>query len=111
MVARRGNAPRSAGCKPAALLLSYRAKKNGSPTWTRTTTIRLTGGHATLTSSGNDTPGRNCTCVVPFRRRMPLICSATGVENGRAPRYRPEYLLVPSEAGCCLPRARLKLFV
>ena len=25
MVARRGNAPRSAGCKPAALLLSYRA--------------------------------------------------------------------------------------
>jgi hypothetical protein len=27
MVARRGNAPRSAGCKPAALLLSYQAKK------------------------------------------------------------------------------------
>ena len=27
MVARRGNAPRSAGCKPAALLLSYRALK------------------------------------------------------------------------------------
>ena len=25
MVARRGNAPRSAGCKPVALLLSYRA--------------------------------------------------------------------------------------
>jgi hypothetical protein len=27
MVARRGNAPRSAGCEPAALLLSYRAMK------------------------------------------------------------------------------------
>jgi hypothetical protein len=26
--------------------------QNGSPTWTRTTTIRLTGGHATFTSSG-----------------------------------------------------------
>ena len=113
MVARRGNAPRSAGCKPAALLLSYQAKKkwrphpvmlrgflvenqaccyctmradenggaprtrtldtdkrcycfqdsfldrpdalrsfgNGSPTWARTTTCRLTDGHATLTSS------------------------------------------------------------
>lgn len=23
-------------------------------------------------------PGRNCTCVVPFRRRMPVVCSATG---------------------------------
>jgi len=31
MVARRGNAPRSAGCKPAALLLSYRAKKKMAP--------------------------------------------------------------------------------
>ena len=31
MVARRGNAPRSAGCKPAALLLSYRAKVDWLP--------------------------------------------------------------------------------
>ena len=31
MVARRGNAPRSTGCKPAALLLSYRAKKEWLP--------------------------------------------------------------------------------
>ena len=23
-------------------------------------------------------PGRNCTCVVPFRRRMPMVYSATG---------------------------------
>ena len=28
--------------------------ENGSPTWTRTTTTRLTDGHATLTSSGNE---------------------------------------------------------
>ena len=26
-------------------------------------------------------PGRNCTCVVPFRRRMPMICSATGADE------------------------------
>ena len=32
MVARRGNAPRSTGCRPAALLLSYRAKKSGTRT-------------------------------------------------------------------------------
>jgi hypothetical protein len=31
MVARRGNAPRSAGCEPAALLLSYRAIKEVAP--------------------------------------------------------------------------------
>ena len=31
MVARRGNAPRSAGCEPAVLLLNYRAKKEWHP--------------------------------------------------------------------------------
>ena len=31
MVARRGNAPRSAGCGPAAFLLSYRAMKKWHP--------------------------------------------------------------------------------
>lgn len=31
MVARRGNAPRSAGCEPAAFLLSYRAKEDVAP--------------------------------------------------------------------------------
>ena len=31
MVARRGNAPRFAGCEPAALLLSYRAMKKWYP--------------------------------------------------------------------------------
>ena len=31
MVARRGNAPRSAGCEPAALLLSYRAMNKWHP--------------------------------------------------------------------------------
>ncbi len=31
VVARRGNAPRSTGCKPAALLLSYRAKRKWLP--------------------------------------------------------------------------------
>ena len=31
MVARRGNAPRSAGCEPVALLLSYQAMKKWRP--------------------------------------------------------------------------------
>ena len=31
MVARRGNAPRSAGCEPAAFLLSYRANDEVAP--------------------------------------------------------------------------------
>ncbi len=31
MVARRGNAPRSAGCEPVALLLSYRANEEVAP--------------------------------------------------------------------------------
>ena len=36
MVARLGNAPRSTGCEPAALLLSYRALKFGGTPRTRT---------------------------------------------------------------------------
>jgi len=55
-----GSAPRSIGYRPIALLLSYGGMKF-SPTWTRTTTIRLTGGHATLTSSGNGARTRICT--------------------------------------------------
>ena len=31
MVARRGNAPRSAGCGPAVLLLNYRANEEMAP--------------------------------------------------------------------------------
>src|SRR5690349_1129952 len=36
-----------------------------------------------------------------------LLLSYGGLgKNGRAPRCRPGCLLVPSEADCCLPRAR-----
>jgi hypothetical protein len=54
--------------------LTGRAPQIGSPAWTRTTTIRLTGGHAPLTLQGNEgAPGKSCTCVNPFRRRMPPL--------------------------------------
>ena len=34
---------------------------------------------ALCTASGEAiAPGRSCTCVVPLRRRMPVVCSATG---------------------------------
>jgi hypothetical protein len=81
--------------------------QNGSPTWTRTTTIRLTGGHATFTSSGNSpapglAPGtstvRSGACSISYTLRARL--------NGRAPRLRSGYLAVPSGADCYLPRAR-----
>ena len=53
------------------------------------------------------TPGRNCTCVIPFRRRVPSFFSATRAYNsGRAPRLRSGYLTVPSGADYYLPRAR-----
>jgi len=81
--------------------------QNGSPTWTRTTTIRLTGGHATFTSSGilpapGLAPGtsavRSGACSISYTLRALL--------NGRAPRLRSGYLAVPSGADCYLPRAR-----
>ena len=81
--------------------------QNGSPTWTRTTTIRLTGGHATFTSSGilpapGLAPGtsavRSGACSISYTLRAML--------NGRAPRLRSGYLAVPSGADCYLPRAR-----
>ena len=80
--------------------------ESGSPTWTRTTTIRLTGGHATFTSSGNlPAPGlapgtsavRSGACSISYTLRALL--------NGRAPRLRSGYLAVPSGADCYLPCA------
>lgn len=38
--------------------------RNGSPTWTRTKSNRLTAGRATLTLQGNIAAGRNCTCMI-----------------------------------------------
>src|SRR5258708_2652966 len=47
-----------------------------------------------------------------FRLEDGCLWSARPRErNGRAPRCCPEYLLVPSEAGCCLPRARTRCVV
>jgi hypothetical protein len=51
--------------------------------------------------------------VVPFRRRMPLICSATGVELEMVARLGAAPSISSSQARRvrCLPRARLKSFV
>jgi len=145
LVPPRGNAPRSFGYRPIALLLSYGGvmpaqvyailcgtspKKGGQPracspstndygsirlqtgagALVRLTVLtklapppgiapgshRLTGGLHTLCIERNrkeGTPGRICTCVVPFRRRMPRSARPREPrENGRAPRLRSGYL-------------------
>lgn len=60
-----------------------------------------------MTSQGNESaPGRTCTCVVPFRRRMPGLLGHESVVsdgNGRAPRCCPGRLLIPSQAGSLAP--------
>lgn len=159
LVPPRGNAPRSFGYRPTALLLSYvgvmprqvfvillshHGKKSGQPracspstndygsirlqtgdgALVRLTVLielapppgivpgshRLTGGLHTLCierNRKNGTPGRTCTCVVPFRRRMPRSARPReSRENGRAPRLRSGYLAVPSGADYYLPRTR-----
>src|SRR5437879_3328284 len=45
----------------------------GCQTWTRTKTNGLTDRRATLTPPGNGAAGRNSTCIVPLRRRMPHV--------------------------------------
>jgi hypothetical protein len=53
-------------------------------------------------------PGRILACIFPLRGRAPdMFGHESYLKNGRAPRCCPECLLVPSEADCCLPRARL----
>src|SRR6266568_3280510 len=45
----------------------------GCKTWTRTKTNGLTDRRATLTPPGNGAAGRNSTCIVPLRRRVPHV--------------------------------------
>ncbi len=45
----------------------------GCQTWTRTKTNGLTDRRATLTPPGNGAAGRNSTCIVPLRRRVPHV--------------------------------------
>src|SRR5580698_7360309 len=56
-------------------------------------------------------PGRIFACMFPLRRRVPDTFGHGSNGNGRAPRCCPECLLVPSEADCCLPRARTRCVV
>lgn len=55
MVALHAGAAPAAAARQAAMLADTPMElvEDGSPPWTRTTTTRLTGGHAALTSAGN----------------------------------------------------------
>ena len=64
----RGGWPRA----NARLLLTLH-HEIGCQTWTRTKTNGLTDRRATLTPPGNGAAGRNSTCIVPLRRRVPHV--------------------------------------
>ena len=72
LVLGRGNAPRSRGYRPRALLLSY-TRKSGTSAWIRTKTSSLNRAvdyyYPTLVFES--APGWSRTSVNPFRRRMP----------------------------------------
>src|SRR5437867_10329983 len=57
----------------SALCTLHSAFEIGCQTWTRTKTNGLTDRRATLTPPGNGAAGRTFTCIVPLRRRMPLL--------------------------------------
>src|SRR5437867_6167455 len=74
----------------------------GCQTWTRTKTNGLTDRRATLTPPGNGAAGRNSTCIVPFRRRMPHVFGHdSNSENGQRGRICTCGHPVPSRACCC----------
>jgi hypothetical protein len=60
-----------------------------------------------LTSSGNGAPGRNCTCVVPFRRRMPVVFSATGAKKWSRASVLPRVSPRPKRGGFAVSLARV----
>lgn len=75
MVARRGNAPRSAGCEPVALLLSYRANEEVAPapgnapgSADRESAVLL------LHHAGVSVPGESRTRIRSFRRGSLSVC-------------------------------------
>src|SRR5216117_2449889 len=70
MVRAAGLAPASSG--RGRLLLTLHPEI-GCQTWTRTKTNGLTDRRATLTPPGNGAAGRNSTCIVPLRRRVPHV--------------------------------------
>ena len=134
-----GNAPWSAGYRPAALLLSYRRKMAESagnapasggcrisfsgrvpPAWIGLDSVApsrgfaprplaLTGRWTTVIPRWNcetGLPGRTLTCILRVRTSAFCMLNYGEWENGRAPRFCPEYLPVPGRADCYLPRAR-----
>lgn len=70
--------------------------------------LALTGRWTTVIPRWNENglPGRSFTCAL--RVRSPAFCMLNygEWENGRAPRFCPECLPVPSRVDCYLPRAR-----
>lgn len=98
MVARRGNAPRSAGCGPAALLLSYRAKIKSGGWLTTCTPTRVAGSHRF-----RDEPGALARLVI---RVLPTerFARKRNFPTRSANRVRQEPQLAPAstrlEGGC-----------
>ena len=82
-------------CKTGALLLNY-TRKTGFPAWTRTTTIRLTVGHATLTSPGILVPSAG---LAPAPCRLEDGCALSyttrAESNGRAGESRTRFPVFP----------------
>lgn len=82
--------------------------ESGSSPWHRTklTPLNRRAAHSVRWEDPG-APGRILACIIPLRRRVPdTFGHGSDLESGRAPRCCPECLLVPSEADCCLPRAR-----
>ena len=89
MVALHAGAAPAAAARQAAMLADTPMElvEDGSPPWTRTTTTRLTGGHAALTSAGNGSFARyraavSCLsggCSAIELRRMEKMVAASGI--------------------------------
>ena len=107
MVPPRGIAPRSPAYRAGALLLSY----GGRGKWwlfpvSRRTLPAFNGPLICLSSTAVDPPCGIAPQSAGYKAAA-LLLSYGGIKDGRAPRCRPGCLLVPSEADCCLPRARM----
>src|SRR5258708_38402287 len=85
MVARRGNAPRSAGCEPAALLLSYRAMKNWYPHPVMLRGLRL----RPLCGYRSAFAGVRFRAVHSWLRTKRIAIAPCGRMSGGAPRIAP----------------------
>lgn len=92
-----GFAPRSSAYKADALTLSYGGGRGvAGASRARLLVRRPASRLSDLVKLGRDARATDWSRMLQLHSK-----------NGRVPRCRPGYLLVPSEADCCLPRTRL----